>query len=54
VADLPAIARIIEDDAERREIFARLVKVWRGQEVETMTLHSPLIEVTLTDRGLPA
>ena len=54
VADLPATARIIDDHAERREIFARLVKVWRGQQVETMTLGSPLIEVELTDRGLNA
>lgn len=50
VADLPGSARIIADEAERRTVFARLVKVWRGQEVETMTRHSPLIEVTLADR----
>ncbi len=47
-ADLPATARIITDEMERRAVFARIVQVWRGQDVETMTRHSPLIEVTIT------
>jgi deazaflavin-dependent oxidoreductase (nitroreductase family) len=46
-ADLPATARIITDEAERRAVFARIVRIWRGQDVETMTAHSPLIEVTI-------
>jgi deazaflavin-dependent oxidoreductase (nitroreductase family) len=46
-ADLPATARIITDDAERRRVFAYIVTVWRGQEIETMTRYSPLIEVTI-------
>lgn len=46
-ADLPATARIITDEAERRAVFARVVQVWRGQDVETMTAHSPLIEVSI-------
>lgn len=48
-ADVPGIARIVVDEAERRTIVARLVQVWRGMDPETMTKHSPLIEVTLTD-----
>ena len=48
-ADLPATARIVTDDAERRAVFAEVVKVWKGQDVETMNRHSPLIEVTLDD-----
>ena len=48
VADLPGSARIIVDEAERRAVFARLVKVWRGSDLEVMTRYSPLIEVTLT------
>jgi deazaflavin-dependent oxidoreductase (nitroreductase family) len=48
-ADLPATARIITDDAERRTVFAEIVKVWDNQDVETMTLYAPLIEVTLED-----
>lgn len=47
MADLPATARIITDDAERRAVFANVVKVWRGQDIETMTHDSPLIEVTI-------
>lgn len=50
-ADLAASARIISDEAERRAVFANVVRVWRGQEIETMTRFSPLIEVTLADRG---
>jgi deazaflavin-dependent oxidoreductase (nitroreductase family) len=46
-ADLPATARIVTDEAERRSIFERVAQVWKGQDVETMVRHSPLIEVTL-------
>ena len=48
-ADLPATARIITDEAERRAVFVEVVKVWHGQDVETMTRDSPLIEVNLDD-----
>lgn len=48
-ADLPATARIITDEAERRTIFVEVAKVWTGQDVETMVRDSPLIEVTLED-----
>jgi deazaflavin-dependent oxidoreductase (nitroreductase family) len=48
-ADLPATARVITDDAERRAIFSKVIQVWKGQDVETMTQYSPLIEVTLDD-----
>jgi len=46
-ADLPATARVITDEAERRAIFERVIQVWKGQDLETMVRHSPLIEVTL-------
>ena len=46
-ADLPATARIVTDEAERRAIFERVIQVWKGQDLETMVRHSPLIEVTL-------
>ena len=48
-ADLPATARVITDEAERRAIFAEIVKVWTNQDVETMTLYAPLIQVTLDE-----
>ena len=48
-ADLAATARIITDETERRAVFAEVVRVWTGQDLETMTAYSPLIEVTLDD-----
>jgi deazaflavin-dependent oxidoreductase (nitroreductase family) len=45
-ADLPAKARIIDDELERRTIFREVVKTWTNQDVERMTAYSPLIEVT--------
>jgi deazaflavin-dependent oxidoreductase (nitroreductase family) len=50
-ADLPATARIITDEAERRAVFTEVVKVWTRQDLETMTRHSPLIEVFIADAG---
>ena len=46
-ADLPATARIITDEVERRAVLAEVVKVWTGQDVDRMTRWSPLIEVLL-------
>ena len=51
-ADIPATARVITDEAERRAVFAEIVKVWPQQDIETMTRHAPLVEVTL--EGLAA
>jgi deazaflavin-dependent oxidoreductase (nitroreductase family) len=45
-ADLPATAREITDDAERRAVLAKVAKVW-NREVEPMVASSPLIEVTI-------
>ena len=45
-ADLPAVARVVTDEDERRRVMGEVVKVWRGQDVETMVRHSPLVEVT--------
>jgi deazaflavin-dependent oxidoreductase (nitroreductase family) len=50
-ADLPATARVITDEAERRTVFTDVIKVWNGQDLETMTRYSPLVEVTLDDRA---
>lgn len=49
-ADLPATARVITDDTERRSIAQWIVThAWVQQDVETMAAHSPMIEVTLND-----
>jgi deazaflavin-dependent oxidoreductase (nitroreductase family) len=56
--DLPAYARIVEDEPERRRIVAPIARSWRRNDsglwadeprpdVETMVRLSPLIEVTL-------
>ena len=46
-ADLPAIARIIDGEAERREVLPHVARAWKRNDLEAMVRHSPLIEVTL-------
>ena len=50
-ADLPATARVISDEAERRQILSRIAAIWKRDDVETMVAYSPLIEVTVDDAG---
>jgi deazaflavin-dependent oxidoreductase (nitroreductase family) len=45
-ADLPATARVIEDEAERREILPHIARNWGRTDLEAMVQYSPLIEVT--------
>jgi deazaflavin-dependent oxidoreductase (nitroreductase family) len=46
-ADLPATARVIDEEPERREILPHIARVWGRKDLETMVKQSPLIEVTL-------
>ena len=46
-ADLPARARVIADEAERRAILPHVARAWGRDDLEEMVRHSPLIEVTL-------
>lgn len=49
-ADLPATARVITDDAERRAVADWIVKhAWPNQDVDRMVAYSPMVEVTITD-----
>ncbi|HEY7737014.1 MAG TPA: nitroreductase/quinone reductase family protein [Candidatus Limnocylindrales bacterium] len=48
-ADLPATARIVTDETERREVLARIARIWRRTDVDTMVAYSPLIEVLIDD-----
>lgn len=48
-ADLPATARVISDEAERRQILSRIAAIWKRDDVEAMVAYSPLIEVTVDD-----
>lgn len=50
-ADLPATAREITDEAERRRVFERVAQAWRRSDVETMVTYSPLVEVTILDKA---
>jgi deazaflavin-dependent oxidoreductase (nitroreductase family) len=45
-ADLPATARVIEDEAERREVLPHVAKAWKRNDLDDMVRYSPLIEVT--------
>ena len=50
-ADLPATARIIDDEAERREILPQIARAWKRNDLEKMVRQSPLIEVTIEPNG---
>jgi deazaflavin-dependent oxidoreductase (nitroreductase family) len=45
-ADLPAVARVIDDEAERRDVLLHVARNWRRNDLEQMVRYSPLIEVT--------
>ncbi len=45
-ADLPATARIIDQETERREILPHIARAWGRRDLEQMVRYSPLIEVT--------
>ncbi len=47
VADLPATARIVDDETERRLILDRVARAWRRTDLDRMVAESPLIEVTI-------
>lgn len=45
-ADLPATARVITDEGERREILEHVARAWSRTDLDVMVAYSPLIEVT--------
>jgi deazaflavin-dependent oxidoreductase (nitroreductase family) len=45
-ADLPATARVIDDDGERRQVLPHVARAWRRNDLDAMVRYSPLIEVT--------
>jgi deazaflavin-dependent oxidoreductase (nitroreductase family) len=45
-ADLPAVARVIDNEAERRSILRHIARAWNRDDVDRMVRYSPLIEVT--------
>ena len=46
-ADLAATARVITDDAERRDVMPHIARNWKRDDVENMVEQSPLFEVTI-------
>jgi deazaflavin-dependent oxidoreductase (nitroreductase family) len=46
-ADLPATARVIDEEGERRSVLPAIAKAWKRKDLEDMVRYSPLIEVTL-------
>ncbi len=49
-ADLPATARVITDNVERRAIAGWVVaNAWRNQDPAAMVAYAPMIEVTIVD-----
>ena len=50
-ADLPATARVIDEETERRMILPHIARAWKRNDVENMVRYSPLIEVNLSPNG---
>jgi deazaflavin-dependent oxidoreductase (nitroreductase family) len=50
-ADLPAIARVITADDERRPLIEAAARRWGRTDIESMLAHSPLIVVTVDDES---
>lgn len=50
-ADLPATARIIDGEAERRRILPPIAQSWGRRDLEAMVAQSPLVEVMLEEAG---
>lgn len=46
VADVPAVARVVEDPAERRPLIEAAARRWGRHDVDRMMVQSPLIELT--------
>jgi deazaflavin-dependent oxidoreductase (nitroreductase family) len=45
-ANLPATARVISADAERRQVLPYIAKIWKRKDLDKMVETSPLIEVS--------
>jgi deazaflavin-dependent oxidoreductase (nitroreductase family) len=45
-ADLPATARVIDDESERRDVLAHVARAWKRDDLDYMVRYSPLVEVT--------
>jgi deazaflavin-dependent oxidoreductase (nitroreductase family) len=48
-ADLPATARPITAEAERRAVLTKVAQNWNRYDIDYMVQYSPLVEVTFDD-----
>ncbi|WP_199423661.1 nitroreductase family deazaflavin-dependent oxidoreductase [Actinotalea solisilvae] len=48
-ADVPALARVVEDPVERRPLIEAAAARWGRDDVDLMMEQSPLMELTPTD-----
>ncbi len=53
-AEVPAMARIIDDPLERRRVLELVAARWGRTDVNVMVAHSPLIELTVAGFPRPA
>jgi deazaflavin-dependent oxidoreductase (nitroreductase family) len=49
-ADIPATARVITDESERRAVFPLVAAAWARRDLEAMVAKSPLAEISLEDQ----
>jgi deazaflavin-dependent oxidoreductase (nitroreductase family) len=49
MADIPAIARVVTDPAERRPLIEAAARRWGRTDVDEMVQHSPLIVLAVPD-----
>lgn len=49
VADVPALARVVTEPAERRPLLEAAARRWGRDDVDVMMEQSPLIELTVVD-----
>ncbi len=47
--DVPATARVVTDEAERRPLIVAAAQRWGRTDVDEMMRHSPLIVLTVAD-----
>lgn len=48
-ADVPAMARVVDDPDERRPLIEAAARRWRRTDVDDMVRHSPLIVLTVEE-----
>ncbi|WP_426595721.1 nitroreductase family deazaflavin-dependent oxidoreductase [Cellulomonas sp. McL0617] len=47
-ADVPALARVVEDPDERRPLIEAAARRWGRDDIDVMMVQSPLIELTVS------